>query len=135
MCVPGAIHCWGYNSAEPTQPPILVEAALGNTAIPAPHLPPPHVLNAAEVMKTPTCDYFSYCLLLWGAACPGSVAAKERGMHYCTFSWHKKGFIITLALLPLPFLLIFSTLRANRAILFHFLIPLVRLHLACSRSF
>lgn len=64
-----------------------------------------------------------------------TVAAKERGMHYCTFSWHKKGFIITLALLPLPFLLIFSTLRATRAILFHFLIPLVRLHLACPRSF
>lgn len=68
-----------------------------------------------------------------GAACSGSVTQPRRGgMHYCQ---HKKGFIITLALSPLTFLLIFSTARATRSILFHFLIPLVTLHLVCPRSF
>lgn len=49
--------------------------------------------------------------------------------------WHKKGFTTTLALLLLTFLLTFSTVRATRAILFPFLIALVRLHLVCARSF
>lgn len=61
-----------------------------------------------------------------------TLAAKERGMNYC---WHKKGFITTLALLLLIFLLTFSTVRATRAILFPFLIALVRLHLVCPRVF
>lgn len=65
LSAPGTIHCWVYNNAETTQSPILVKAGLGITANSVPHLPPPHIFNAAEMMKTPTFDYFPYCLLLW----------------------------------------------------------------------